>query len=711
MHLRAVSMSLLFAIAATPAFAADKAGNPDLAHYLSYPYPSELAASPNGSGVAWVQNELGVRNVWMADATGGGARQLTRYTEDDGQEITHLAFSRDGQYLVFVRGGDHDANWPEPVEPDPAAKTTEPAMQIWCVHLKDAAMKLLGDGDAPAIAPDSTRVAFIHDHAVWAAPLDGTAKAALLFFDRGHASDLAWSPDGKALAFVSGRDDHSFISIWRDAGTPVQYLAPSTSHDFMPRWSPDGKRIAFVRMPGDGGAPQPILKQVPAPWAIWVAEVASGKGSLAWQSPDTLHGSYPDTAGEANLHWLAGDKLLFLADLDDWPHLYSVPAAGGKEQLLTPGKFMVEDVSVSGDGERIVYSANTGATNDDQDRRHLYMLTPDSDVKGTILTGGDTLEWTPQVGGDGKTLVFVQAGFATPPLVMTGSLDARNWRALDQERVPADFPSASFVTPKSISFTSEDGLEVHGQIFSRDDGSKPKPAVIFVHGGPPRQMLLGWHYMGYYSNAYAVNQYLANHGFVVLALNYRLGIGYGYDFMHPDHWGPTGAAEYKDVLAAGKLLLRDQRVDPRRIGIWGGSYGGFLTAMALAKNSNIFKAGVDLHGVHDWSYDLGDWFTGGKPRYEEGDRKQAMKVAWQSSPVAFIKTWRSPVLLIQGDDDRNVYFHEMIDLVNRLQDQHVTYEQLVLPNEIHGFLRHSSWLAADAATVEFLQRKLQGGGK
>ena len=714
MRRRAVILSLVFAVMASPAaLAASRSGDPSLAQFLSYPYPSELAASPNGSGVAWVQNEMGVRNVWMADAMGGTARQLTRYTEDDGQEITHLAFSRDGQYLVFVRGGDHDANWPEPVEPDPAGKTFEPAMQVWSIRLKDAAVQLLGDGDEPAIAPDGTRVAFIHlpEHAVWAAPLDGNSKAALLFFDRGKAAGLHWSPDGKALAFVSMRDDHSFIGVWRDAAMPVQYLAPSTTHDFMPRWSQDGKRIAFVRMPGDGGAPQPILKQIPNPWALWVADVASGKATLAWQSPATLHGSYPETAGEANLHWLAGDKLLFLADLDNWPHLYSVPAAGGQAQLLTPGKFMVEDISVSIDGRRIVYSANTGATNDDQDRRHLYMLAPDGAVQGVILTGGDTVEWTPQVGDDGKTLAYIQAGFATPPLVMAGSLDTRVWRALDQDRVPADFPAGIFVTPKSVSFSSEDGLDVHGQIFAKDGAVGQMPAVIFVHGGPPRQMLLGWHYMAYYSNAYAVNQYLANHGFVVLALNYRLGIGYGHDFHHPDHWGPTGAAEYKDVLAAAKLLMRDPRVDPKRIGIWGGSYGGYLTAMALAKNSNIFKAGVDLHGVHDWSYDLSEWFAGGKPRYEEGDRKQAMKVAWQSSPVAFVKTWRSPVLLIQGDDDRNVYFHEMIDLVNRLQEQHVPYEQLVLPNEIHGFLRHSSWLTADSATVEFLQRKLQSGGK
>ena len=683
-----------------------------LAQALSYPYPSALASAPAGDAVAWVADELGVRNVWMADGS-GAPRQLTHYTEDDGQEITNLGFSADGQYLVFVRGGDHDANWPESVEPGPASGTEKPAMQVFCVTLKDGSQKLMGEGDEPAISPDSRHVAFIHlpERSIWSAPLDGSAKAAGLFFDRGKAEQLQWSPDGKALAFVSDRGDHSFIGIYRDGKTEVQYLAPSTSMDFMPRWSPDGSAIAFGRLPGEGGGPQPFLKQVPRPWGIWKADVSTGTATHLWQSPETLHGSYPETEGEANLHWLAGDQLLFLSDLDNWPHLYAIPAKGGKARLLTPGKFMVEDVRVTVDGSHVIYTANTGGTEGDQDRRHIYMLDAEGNKPETILTAGEGIEWTPAVTGDGKMLAFIRAGSGMPPLVMAGTLAAQDWHALDQDRVPADFPATGFVTPRPVAFTAADGVLVHGQLFARDDGNTKKPAIIFVHGGPPRQMMLGWHYMDYYSNAYAVNQYLANHGFIVLSVNYRLGIGYGHDFHHPDHWGPTGAAEYKDVLAGAKYLTLQPSVDAKRIGIWGGSYGGYLTALALARNSNIFKAGVDFHGVHDWSYDLAEWFDTDKPRFEEGDHKEAMKVAWQSSPDSAVATWRSPVLLIQGDDDRNVHFHEMVDLVNRLQKQNVHYEQLVIPNEIHGFLRHASWYEADSATVEFFQRQFLDQGK
>jgi dipeptidyl aminopeptidase/acylaminoacyl peptidase len=271
--------------------------------------------------------------------------------------------------------------------------------------------------------------------------------------------------------------------------------------------------------------------------------------------------------------------------------------------------------------------------------------------------------------------------------------------------VAAEFPEAELVTPRSVSFQAADGLTLHGQLFDNGSGAR-KPALIFVHGGPPRQMLLGWHYMDYYSNAYAVNQYLANHGFVVLSVNYRLGIGYGHAFHHPDHAGPAGAAEYQDVVAGAKYLQALADVDPGKIGIWGGSYGGYLTAMGLARNSDIFKAGVDLHGVHDWSRFLAMEWDKQPKRYEKGDTDEAMKVAFESSPVATMTGWTSPVLLIQGDDDRNVNFAQTIDLARRLEERHLPFEQFVIPNEIHGFLRWSSWIAADKATAEFFARTL-----
>ncbi|HWU77803.1 MAG TPA: alpha/beta fold hydrolase [Rhodanobacter sp.] len=697
------SFALFFSAAA---FAATAHDSFSMAQVTNVPYPSGLVAAKHGNRIAWVLDKQGVRNIWVAEAPAFTPRKVTQYTSDDGQELTQLTFSPDGAYLVYVRGGDHDANWPAKgnLAPDPTSTPVEPEVTIWSIAMGSGKQVRLGDGDEPAIS-STNRLAFTRKHQIWTAALDGTGKPKQLVFDRGEDGTLRWSPDGSQLAFVSARDDHAFIGVFRGAEQPLVYLAPTTSLDGSPHWSPDGTRIAFTRQPGLGGAPKPLLKLTSQPWSIWVADAASGAGHVVWRSPDRLNGSYPETEGADNLHWAAGNRLVFLGDMDGWPHLYSVPASGGNATLLTPGDYMAEFISLSPDRRYLVYNANTGSTPGDGDRRHLYRVPVDA-AGPVALTSGTTIEWLPVLTGDGKHLAFLQSGAKRPPLVVVASADGADAHAINADQIPQDFPTDQLVVPQPASFKAADGWTIHGQLFESRHGAAAKPAIIFVHGGPPRQMLLGWHNWSYYGNAYAVNQYLAAHGFVVLSVNYRLGIGYGHAFHHPEHWGPTGASEYQDVVAGAKYLQGLHNVDPKRIGIWGGSYGGYLTALALARDSDIFKAGVDLHGVHDWSALFDDWNGKAKARYEQGDRKQAMKVAWESSPDADIATWTSPVLVVQGDDDRNVPFDQMVDLVQRLDKQKVPYRQLVIPNEIHDFLRHASWLRVDEAAARFFTAQL-----
>jgi dipeptidyl aminopeptidase/acylaminoacyl peptidase len=692
-------MKLGFALAALVASVATAhAATFTLERVLSYPYASGMAAAPNGGHVAWVRNVAGVRNVWVADAPSYKPRQVTKYTADDGQEITQLIFSPDGAKLLYVRGGDHDSNWEADSAPVPDATTDQQKVTIYSVAVRGGAPVKLAEGDAPAVSADG-RIAYVLKDQVWTI---AGGKPSLMFYDRGKDNELQWSPDGKRLGFVSNRNDHSFIGIFDGKAKPLTFLNPTTNRDFSPRWSSDGAKIAFVRLPGTGGAPVPILKQTPQPWAIWVGDALSGAAHAAWKSPETLLGSFPETAGNANLFWGAGGRLVFLADLDNWPHLYSVSQNGGAATLLTPGNFMVEDVTQTRDRQWMVYNANTGSASD-FDRRHIFRV-PVSAATPQAITAGDGIEWSPAIADD-THVAFVSTGARNPPVGAIASIDGKDRRDLIAGDVPADYPGKDFTVPKSVSFTAADGTVAHGQLF-QTQGNGNKPGVIFVHGGPPRQMLLGWHYMDYYSNAYAVNQYLAAHGFAVLAVNYRLGIGYGHAFHHPDRAGPTGASEYQDVVAGAKFLQATKGVDPARIGIWGGSYGGYLTAMGLARDPGIFKTGVDLHGVHDWSRFLDVWFSAAAVRYEKGDRDEALKVAFQSSPIADLSKWKGPVLLIHGDDDRNVQFSQTVDLARRLDLRHAPYDELVLPDEIHGFLRHASWLAADTATAAYLTKHL-----
>jgi dipeptidyl aminopeptidase/acylaminoacyl peptidase len=703
-------MKVRFALAGLAALTLAGAAHAEpfsLEQALSYPFVQDLTAAPKADRIAWIRVVGGVRNIWVADGPGLKPRQVTQFTADDGQELSSLTFSPDGASLLFVRGGDHDANWPAKgdLQPNPADTAEEPKITLWRADPTGAkpAVKLT-EGDEPAISATGA-IAYLKAGQVWTAKPDGSG-AARLFFDRGKDAQLAWSPDGTRLAFVSRREDHAFIGVYSGPNAPIAWMAPSSGRDNAPVWSADGARIAFTRQPGIGGAPEPMLTEVPHPWSIWTADAATGAGRKVWASPVTLRGSYPEVAGEANLHWAPGGTLTFLSLQDNWPHLYAVAdKAGAEARLLTPGAYMVEHVAASRDGAVLVYSANTGPLADDDDRRHILSVAVAGGAPKAV-THGTGLEWTPvALGGE---VAFIAADAKAPPAVAAAKLSGAERFTLADQAPPAGYPGARYVTPKKVTFTAPDGLVIHGQLFQANPGAKT-PGLIFVHGGPPRQMMLGWSYMDYYSHAYAMNQYYAAHGYTVLTVNYRLGIGYGYDFQHPAKGGPTGSSEYQDVLAGARYLQTLPGVDPKRVGIWGGSYGGLLTGLALARNSDVFKAGVDFHGVHDWSRDIAEEEGPPLGRYEQGDRLAFAEVAFRASPAADVATWTSPVLFIHGDDDRNVRFNQTIDLENRLAAKGFAYEELVIPDEIHGFLRHASWFKADAAASDFLARTLGGG--
>lgn len=676
-----------------------------LEQVLTYPFPDNLVASPAGSTIAWTFNERGARNIYVAQGPDFAARRITPYQGDEGQELTSLRFTPDGRSIVYVRGGDHGSNFPAEgnLAPNPSSSVTQAKVQIWIVNVAgDAPPRLIADGDDPAVS--ANRIAFVRDRKIFLAPIDGSKPAEQAFFVRGAAGSPEWDATGRRLAFVNDRDDHSFIGIFADGATTVRYVATTTSRDSQPVWS--GDDIAFVRQPGRGGVPRSPLVQQPAPWSIMAGTVR------AWESGKTLVDSIPRFAGGTNLQWASDDHLIFTSYQDGWPHLYSIhhPSASTKPRLLTPGNLMVEHVTLTPDRRFIIYSANAGNDPNDIDRRHLFKVPVDGSAAPQQITSGTTMEWSPVVTADGQTIAFLQSSPQRSALPAVMPVNGGAARTIAADHLPADFPQSKLITPQPVRFTAADGVDLHGQLFKTAAGGDRRPALVYVHGGPQRQMLLGFHYMDYYSNDYALNQYLASRGFIVVALNYRLGIGYGHKFHFPDDGGQRGASEYQDVLAAAKFLRARPDVDPSRIGIWGGSYGGYLTALALGRNSDLFAAGVDIHGVHNWDRqgraapDMKSAMA--EDGITEADLKKTARTIFLSSPVSSVSTWKSPVLLIHGDDDRNVEFHQTVDLEQRLLEKGVHTESLVIADDIHDFLRYQSWITVAKAVSEFLERQL-----
>ncbi|HEY3770815.1 MAG TPA: prolyl oligopeptidase family serine peptidase, partial [Candidatus Angelobacter sp.] len=468
--------------------------------------------------------------------------------------------------------------------------------------------------------------------------------------------------------------------------------------------------------------------------AIWLADTATAPQIHAnigrewepdtpieahelWHSGKEMNDSLPPFASES-LKFGFTDMVIFCSEMDGRNHLYSIPTRKGFERtatLLTRGDFDVEDVYLTANKASILYTSNEK----DIERRHVWQLV----VAGGFssgrwrplapkqLTQGDTIEWSPVMLADGWRIVCFGSSATSPAMpyqlmrVGTRADQPLERKMIAASALPKDFPSDQLIEPQTVTFKSEDGLEIHGQLFVPRNHAPQAAALIFVHGGPPRQMMPGFHPMYYYHNAYAENQYLASRGYVVLSVNYRLGVMYGRAFREPANAGWRGSAEYKDVVAGARYLQGLPYVDRKRIGIWGGSYGGLLTALALARNSDIFAAGVDFHGVHDWSMFLSRWEDGAA---QAPDLKEAQKLAFDSSPVASAAAWKSPVLFMHGDDDRNVPFSQTTDLIQRLRQQNVDLEQIIFLDEIHDFLLWRTWVKGYKATAEFFDRKLKG---
>jgi dipeptidyl aminopeptidase/acylaminoacyl peptidase len=743
---------VLLALAATPAAAQAPF---TLQQVLSAPFATSLTAAPVSADkaqlFAWVENAEGRHNLWVGGVDADGklipARALTHNTDDDAQDISQLAWSPDATSIAYVYGADTGADG-KPANPAHLQRPT-PVTVIVQPLAADAKPIVLGEGHAPLFTHDGAQLLYVHDGQIWiaelsdrkqcllpegcpAAPANPATPTHQLVFDRGSASQLTFSPDGNTLAFISRRHEanepsHSLLALYNLTTHALSFPAPGTGNDSAPAFSPDGKQLAWLRTPFTDTAEFANPRTSANPWSVRMISLSGGKAFAFVEPAKESAGSVlPHLAtGEPQIYWThpapeSATRVLYFDESAGFVNVlgraFGGTHAGPLDDAIAVGPFEVEDVNLSADGHTLTWASNNASADPlDVDRRHLWQAdVSGTDLKAKMLTHGVGIETHPVLSGDGSTLAALVSNAQQPMFAALIGKDG-TITPLHPEATPADYPAAALITPQQVLFDAADGVHLHGQLFvpggktdpsplAQDDKQEKRPAILFFHGGPHRQMLLGYPAMGYYSNAYAMNQYLAARGYIVLSVNYRCGIGYGMEFRQCEHQGPTGAAEYNDVLAAVKYLQSRPDVDTARLGVWGGSYGGLLTAQALARNSDIFAAGVDFHGVHDWNLEdnAADWKRGS---YAEKDATAAD--ALKSSPMADVGRWKSPVLLIHGDNDPEVAYAQTPLLAEALRARHVPVEELIFPDEVHAFLLHRDWLAAYTAEAAFFERILK----
>jgi dipeptidyl aminopeptidase/acylaminoacyl peptidase len=569
---------------------------------------------------------------------------------------------------------------------------------------------------APRFSPDGRRIAYARDGQVFVQSLENgalTQVSEIVAVDGGGLGAFRWSPDGTRLLYTVRSSGGRRLLLPNFAGRVVSaasfprtlpgdqpaetrvWVAPAAggaatameagawggkAYAFSaPEWSPDGRRILHSAIHGD-------LKQL----QIQVWDAATGKLTVVNEERDEAWVNRPDVA------WSPDSKqVLFTSERDGWAHLYVVDVTGGTPRQITRGAWEVSNERGWGNEPQwaggYLYYASTEAG---PAERHVYRIRPDGSGKER-LTKSEGLH-TAYVSEDGRDLALMSASLREPFALFAGGV--RVTAAPGKEFAAYRWPDVRF-----FEFPSRgDGKTVRGKMTlpSGYDGKRRFPAVFFIHGaGYATSILKQWG--AYQEERFVFNSYLASKGYVVFDLDYRGSSGYGREwrtgvYLH------MGGRDLDDVLGLVDYAAGLRTIDMKRVGIWGSSYGGFMTGMAMFLAPDAFRAGAAFSAVNDWE-NYNAFYTEqrlGKPQeYPEAYRR--------SSPILFSSGLKNPLLIVHGMVDSNVMFQDAVQLAEKLIHEAKPFEQAYYPEENHIFVREETLRDAFRRAAEFFDRHLQ----
>jgi dipeptidyl aminopeptidase/acylaminoacyl peptidase len=459
-------------------------------------------------------------------------------------------------------------------------------------------------------------------------------------------------------------------SVWADAGLAdrdVRWSMPDVSDDG--RYAVAGARAAdnkdrfYVVVDPETGKSRVIDALHDD---AWIREAGSGFGSSGVEF-------LPD-----------GKRAWFLSERDGWMHLYTIDVSdpSAKAKQLTSGRWEVTSASLARDAGRFYITT----TEVHPGERQLYSLAVDGGARTRItsMTGSNQAEVSP----DGSTLGLLYSYSTKPPEVyLMPNTPGAAARQITTSPA-AEWRSFTWIDPKVITFTARDGASVHARLFTPEMiGARRDPAhpgVVFVHGAGYLQN--AHKYWSEYPREYMFNNLLASRGYVVLDVDYRASSGYGRDWRAAIY-RHMGGKDLDDVVDGAKFIAGTEQVNPKRIGVYGGSYGGFITLMAMFTTPDVFAAGAALRPVTDWAH-YNHGYTSNILNIPQKDAEAYRR----SSPIYFADGLKGALLICHGMVDTNVLFQDSVRLVERLIELHKENWQFApYPVENHGFLRASSW--------------------
>jgi dipeptidyl aminopeptidase/acylaminoacyl peptidase len=688
-------------------------------------HPSSPVWSPDGKHVAFLSERAGIGNIFVSDvgpaSTTGTARAVTSYPDGQG---AGFFWSRDSQRIYFSREGDL---WQVAIAG--GAPTA-----VWSTPQSESGI---------VMSPDGSRVAFIRSAT---APAPGAAptgrggrggggaggeliirtladgKESLVVRGENHAiGNLSWTPDGKAIVFSDGARTIRHEQTPAYSGSKIIYTISENVQGATAVIGADGTGLKNLGAGFGGGGRRwldathfvfdrtsPDFKRR----TIYVGDLTGGEPKALHEDVEEKFWSITGDANPGGQPSPDGKWILFLSDRDGWDHLYVLPAAGGAALQITKGKFEAWRPQWSPDSTRIAFDANEEGHYGD---RQLYVAAingnPSTATIAQVTSGrGTNIQptWSP----DGTRLVYqhTDAHNSADIWAVDAKPNAKAIRLSDSMRASID--RAAFVEPESVSYKGPDGQTVPAWLFVPKglDRTKKHPAIVWIHGDGVNQGYDGWHVQRNYAVYYSFHQYLLQKGYVVIMPDYRGSIGYGKAWREGVYMD-VGGKDAKDAWMVTNYLKTLPYVDMDRVGVWGLSYGGFFTLIAVTDQPKLFRAAVDVAGVADYAMYYEDPYHGGWTASRIGTPEQNPSVYANASPLSHMDKLERPLLVLHGTSDVNVPYLHSVRLLDKLMKEGkgelVTF--MTYPGEFHYFTREHVLRDAWHRVEDFFAANLKAG--
>ena len=708
-----LATALIF-VAPTAAQKSARSAKLTIEQLIDIKHPTNALWSPDGKHVVFTWDRAGVSNLYMASADGHGQPvALTSFREG---QVDAAFWSSDSQMVYFPHGGDL---WEAPI----GGGAVKPA---WTTAARESDI---------VPSPDLTRVAFVRHSAGRSDSTVHTSDLVVRSLTNGSESTLAqdnvsimrlvWSPDGASLAYTTGSKTINHDEAPAYSGDKIIYRIWEYVPGQINAVKVAGGQPVTIGTPGEYGG----LAWVDAThlvydgqskdfkkYSIYVADVFDGKPHAIHEITEDQFWSIPDWGEAGAQPWPSPDGkwIAFLSDEDGWDHLYVMPSAGGNAVPITRGKFEAWRPAWSHDSKRIAFDANEPDRPGD---RHVGIAEIGGDPSHatvTYITTGNGTNIEPHWSEDDRYLVYQHTDTRNSADFFAIEVKANSKPIRLSDSMPTGIDKSQFVEPQFVHFPGADGKPVPGWLFvpKNLDRTKKHPAIIWIHGDGVNQNYDGWHVQRNYAVYYSFHQYLLQQGYVVFAPDYRGSIGYGRDWRNGVYMD-VGGKDAKDAWMSANYLKALPYVDSDRIGIWGLSYGGFFTLIAMTDQPKLFRAGVDVAGVVDYAMYYSDPYHGDWTASRIGTPEQNPQVYSNASPISHIDRLERPLLVLHGTSDVNVPYLESVWLIDEAlkkgKGDLVSY--MMYPGEFHYFTRAHILLDAWHRVDDFFAFHLQGRTK